>query len=402
MPGSLADFCTEALAAHDCPSVSVALVEGGGPVRRAAFGLADTAHRRAATPETVYKLGSVTKTFTATAVCLAADRGLLDLDAPVPGRYGDPAPTVRQLLGHRGGFGAFYAFHYGPGDSPVDPADYLVPLRPPGTGWEYANLGYYLLGRLLEQATGRPLAGYLRSEVFEPLGMVDTHVGADYAGHAPTAERYTVDGRAYPRCSTPHPGASDAWATATDVLRFAEGYRSLLRPETAAAMLDPLPIDAAMGYGLGWQVSTGPGPRVLGHGGGGGGTAAMMLTVPERGVSLAVLCNSTAKTARDAVLDRLMTELVPGSRPADYLANFAEPAEPLALPAGAWAGAVHTPKGEVPLALEVLTDGRVTVELATGARATAPAAASARWALRVQLPLQLPTPDAELAGPLLG
>nr|WP_245985193.1 hypothetical protein [Streptomyces tateyamensis] len=134
-----------------------------------------------------------------------------------------------------------------------------------------------------------------------------------------------------------------------------------------------------------------------------GGAAAMMLTVPERGLSLAVLCNSTDKAVRDAVLDRLMTGLVPGSRPADYLVGFDAPAEPLTLPAGEWAGTVDTPQGAVPLRLRVLTRDRVEVELpSVGARAVAPATASARWALRVQVPLQLPTRDAELAGPLLG
>nr|WP_245985192.1 serine hydrolase domain-containing protein [Streptomyces tateyamensis] len=238
VPGDLAAYCAEALAEHDCASVSVAVAEGGEIVRQEAHGWADTAGRRPATPQTVYRLASVTKTFTATAVCLAADRGLLDLDAPVPGPYGDPAPTVRQLLQHRGGFSTFYAFHYGPGESPVDPADYLLPLRPPGTGFEYANLGYYLLGRLLEQATGTVLDQYLRREVFEPLGMADTHLGADYRGSAPTAVGYTRDGRPYPRTSTRHPGATAGWSTATDLVRFAEGYRSLLRPGTAAAAVD--------------------------------------------------------------------------------------------------------------------------------------------------------------------
>jgi CubicO group peptidase (beta-lactamase class C family) len=400
----LAEYCTEALAEHDCASVSVAVARGGRTVRQEAYGWADTAARRPATPGTAYRLASVTKAFTATAVCLAADRGLLDLDAPVPGRYGEPYPTVRQLLRHRGGFGAHYAFHYGPGDSPVDPADYLLPLRPPGTAFEYSNLGYHLLGGVLEQATGRPLAAYLRGEVFEPLGMVDTHLGADYPGGAPTAERYTPDGRRYPRCSSRHPAAGDGWATAADLVRFAEGYHSLLRPATAAAVLDPLPIDAALGYGLGRVVSAGPGPRVLSHGGGMGGVATMMISVPEHGLSLAVLCNSTNKAARDAILAHLMAELAPGGGPADYLVGFGEPAEPFAVPAGEWAGAVRTPQGEVPLTVRVLArDQGVEVELAsTGDRARAAAAASASWDLRVSVPLRLPTPDAQLAGPLLG
>ena len=100
--GGLDEFCTQALAEHGCASVSLAVVEGDRPVLTRAYGLADVADQQPATPETVYGLASVTKAFTATAVCLAADEGLLDLDAPIPGSYRWTAPTPRQLLRHRG------------------------------------------------------------------------------------------------------------------------------------------------------------------------------------------------------------------------------------------------------------------------------------------------------------
>ena len=120
MLDGLDEYCTQALAEHGCPSVSVAVAERGEVVLTGAYGLADVAGGRAATPDTVYGLASVTKPITATAVCLAADEGLLDLDAPVPGDFQWPAPTARQLLQHRGGLGAYYAWDYGDGERPID------------------------------------------------------------------------------------------------------------------------------------------------------------------------------------------------------------------------------------------------------------------------------------------
>ncbi len=189
MLDGLGELCAGVLAEHGCPSVSVAVAERGEVVLAEAYGLADTAADRRATAGTAYGLGSITKPVTATAVCLAADEGLLDLDVPVPGDYRRPAPTPRQLLRHRGGLGAFYAWDYGDGEPTVDPDRYAVPHREPGAGYEYANLGYRILGRLLEAAAGHELGAFIRERVFEPLGLTGCHVGRTYPGPAPAAVR---------------------------------------------------------------------------------------------------------------------------------------------------------------------------------------------------------------------
>lgn len=96
MLDGLSEFCTGALAEHGCPSVSVAVADRGEVVHAAAYGTADLATGRPATPDTVYGLASITKPMTATAVCHAADEGLLDLDAPCRSR----APTAIRLPPH--------------------------------------------------------------------------------------------------------------------------------------------------------------------------------------------------------------------------------------------------------------------------------------------------------------
>lgn len=168
----------------NCPSVSVAVVEHGEVILAETYGLADITAARPATPETAYALASITKPMTATAICVAADEGLLDLDAPIPfptpaSAPGDqrwPAPTGRQLLQHRRGFGAHYDFHYAaPGNGErIDATPYAFLHRPPGTAFEYANLGYRTLGHPLEATTGQALADFVRGRVFDTRPDWDT------------------------------------------------------------------------------------------------------------------------------------------------------------------------------------------------------------------------------------
>ncbi|MFE1174010.1 serine hydrolase domain-containing protein [Streptomyces sp. NPDC058773] len=400
MPDGLREYCIEALAEHGCPSVSVAVAERGEVVFAAAHGSADTATGRPATPETAYGLASVTKPMTAIAVCRAADEGLLDLDAPVPlpGDAPGPAPTARQLLRHRGGLGPYYDWDYGDGARVPDADRYAVPHRTPGTGFGYANLGYRLLGRLLEQATGQDLGACVRERVFAPLGLDGCHIGRAYPGPAPSALKYTSDGRAYPDYDCSHPGATLGWAPAGELALFAQSYDRLLKPETAAAVRDALPVNEHLGYGLGWCLSSGDGPLVQSHGGGGPGVAAMTVALPERLLSFAVLTNSTKKAARDAILRYVLGELAPDVSTDAITPASADPPRPMTLPEGDWTGRISAPEGEVPITLRVLPDRQAELRLA-GAVATTTADASAAWDLRASFPLQLPTADARINSP---
>jgi CubicO group peptidase (beta-lactamase class C family) len=402
MLSGLGEYCAEVLAEHDCPSVSVAVAERGEVVLAEAYGLADVGAERAATPGTAYLLASITKPMTATAVCVAADEGLLDLDAPVSGEFGWPAPTLRQLLLHRGGFGAHYDFQYGGFDARTIDADrYAVLYRAPGSGFEYANLGYRALGQALEAASGQELGEFVRERVFEPLGLKGCRLGSRYTGPRASAVPYTIDGRAYPERRTSHPGATLGWADAGELALFAQSYERLLKPGTALAVRDAVPINRRLGYGLGWCVSYGgDGPVVQSHGGRMGGVAVMVATVPERHLSVAVLTNSTGSTARDAVVRYVLGALVPGFTEGLISPVLDDPERPVELPEGAWAGRISTPEGDVPVELRLLADRRAELRLA-GGTATGRAVASEAWDLRLALPLQLPTADARVASPLL-
>ncbi|MFK0193039.1 serine hydrolase domain-containing protein [Kitasatospora sp. NPDC090308] len=410
---SLDEVCGRVLAETGCPSVSVAVAAGEELVLARAYGWADVAAGRAATPGTAYGLASTTKAFTALAVCLAADRGLLDLDAPLPGRFERTAPTARQLLRHRGGFPAYYDFRYTPGSpdaapapgyGPIDIDRYRRQLHEPGGEFEYANLGYHELGRLLTAVTGREVGALLREWIAEPLGLDGFAFGAAHPGPGPAAVRYTPDGRVYPTCHTGHPAATAGWATAADVALFARRSLGLPAPGTAAAVHDAPAILGAgsLGYGLGRVVQrTADGAVISSHGGGMGGVASMMIDLPGRGLSVAVLANSTDKSARDAVVAYLMGALAPEFDPR-HCAPGVEPDLPLTLAPGTWSGQVSAPGATVPLTVAVLPEGRVEVRLADHPPVTVPAVASARWDVRLVTPLQLPTPDALFNSPATG
>lgn len=406
-PGTLDgldELCARTLAEHDCASLSLAVAERDEVVLTRAYGHADTADQRPATPETPYALASITKAFTATAVCLAADEGLLDLDTPIPGSYPWTAPTPRQLLQHRGGFPAFYTFHYDsrpdPGPLPVDINRYRTLVRQPGTDFEYSNIGYHELGTLLESTTGQDLGGHLRERIAEPLGLTSFGFGPSYPGTTPAAQPYTADGRPYAPCHSGHPAATAAWATAADVALFARTASRLLKPATATAMYDAPPIGDHVGYGLGRIVSRGAGPVIRSHGGGMGGVAAMMIDIPEHALSVAVLTNSTHKAARDALVDHLLGSLAPGFH-RDQITPPADPSRPMTLPPGEWTGEINTSEAQIPLSLTVLPDTQTEIRLADAPPTTVPATATQRWDLRAYAPLQLPTTDARLNSPTL-
>jgi CubicO group peptidase (beta-lactamase class C family) len=399
----LDELCEATLTEHDCPSLSVAVAVGGELALAEAYGWADRTQRLPAAPRTAYALASVTKPITATAVCLAADERLLHLDSPVPldagGRLN--APTVRQLLQHTGGLAAHYDFHYGGAERRIDADPYTALYREPGSSFEYANLGYRLLGQVLESATGQPLDEFVRERVFAPLGLSSCHLGASYPGPGASAVRYTIDGRPYPTaCDTSHPGASLGWATAPELALFAQSCNRLLKPETAAATCDAVPVNSFLGYGLGWCLSYGAGPAIRSHGGGMGGVAAMTVAVPAQRLSVAVLSNSTNKSARDAVVRYVLSDLVPGFRPEQISPAVPGSSRPARLPQGAWNGRISTPEGDVHIALRMPEDGQAELQMADS-RATGPVVCSKEREVRLAFPLQLPTADARVNSPLL-
>ncbi|MEU8274479.1 serine hydrolase domain-containing protein [Microbispora bryophytorum] len=412
---SLSDHCAHILATTPSASVSVAVARGDSPIYAEAFGLADIEERRPATAGTAYLIASITKPITATAVCLAAEAGLLGLDDPVerhldglqlPRHRDHGAPTVREVLQHRAGLGGHYDFAYAPTSRlAVRQAieRYGTLYREPGSGFEYSNLGYGILDVALQTVTGQDSAAFVKDHVFTPLGLVSCHIGPAYRGPAQQASRYAADGGRYPVYDTSHRGASLAWATASDLAMFGlshAGTSSVLGAASTAAMQDALPAGSGLGYGLGWFVSHEGTHTIVSHSGSMGGVATMLVVVPELRLAACVLTNRTGTAVRDSVLGHLMGELVPGFTKASLPPGGASARE-MTIPSGTWEGHIDTYAGRVLLLLNV-RNGQVAASLdgnepVAGQMVTA----TQEWDLHAFFAVQLPTPDARADSPLL-
>ncbi|MBP2295288.1 serine hydrolase domain-containing protein [Azospirillum rugosum] len=247
---------------------------------------------------------SITKTMAAAAALRLAGRGEIDLDAPLDRWLPDFAPAARltlaDLLSHRAGlynYGGMPTYHAAvrAGAEPWTEDEFLArcraaePFAPPGQQFSYSNIGYLLVKRLLERASGLSFAALLERELFGPLGLTDWSVPttrADLAGlHLGPSPYLGGDGPPVAVAGLYHPG----WvshgvvaATALDTARLLHGLftAGLLAPQLAARMVSSWPVPGQMrgrpwvepGYGLGLMVERDPqaGP-CWGHTGGGPG-----------------------------------------------------------------------------------------------------------------------------------
>jgi CubicO group peptidase (beta-lactamase class C family) len=405
----------EHLAATGEPSCSVAVGVGPNVVDVVAMGTG-------VGPNTAYRLASVTKPWAAAAVLRLVDRGLLDLDEPIahrlpavgPMRHPDgEEPTIRQVLQHRAGFGMHHRFFYDdePPHAPGPRATaetYARPVLPAGERFCYSNIGYGLVGILLEHVTRRPLAQVIDDEVLRPLGMRDSGFGSVLA--ADIAPAYGGDDVRYPSYTTDTAASSLGIATARDLARFGIG---IVAPDgwLDAGLVDEawdgLPtFDARGDYGLGWEVRRFGNVRLVSHQGGMPGVGALLAIVPEHRLVVAAIGNRTfARTPRLIVEDTLRSR-VPAM--ASVAALFPEPPQvrPSEAPVdpsllGRWTGSACVEGGQCELRLDVFDDGRVAV--AVGA---APASVATRILSNARLtalaPGLVPSVDAAAAPHTVG
>ncbi|MFF1921752.1 serine hydrolase domain-containing protein [Streptomyces sp. NPDC058221] len=263
--------------------------------------------------DTQFRIGSLTKTFTAVLVLRLRDEGLLDLSDPLekhlPGT-GAGDVTLYQLLGHSAGLGAEAPapwWERTPGSLRPGLADVLgeqPTMHPPGRRHHYSNPGYTVLGALIEALRGAPWAQVLRSEVLEPLGMHRTGPEPE----APHAGGWAV--HPWADVILPEPAedlglmapAGQLWSTTADLLRFAaflaEGDDQVLRAASVAEMKEPsTPPESGDwdgNYGLGLQVVRRNGRTLVGHTGSLPGFLAALWFCAEDDVAAIVFANATS------------------------------------------------------------------------------------------------------------
>jgi CubicO group peptidase (beta-lactamase class C family) len=361
----LETFLTQLVASHNPPGLSIVVVKDGKLVYNRAFGLADGPKQIAATPETVYHWWSMTKIVTAIAILQLQEQGRLRLDDPVTVYLPDftvqyPAGsqpmTIRHLLNHSAGLAdpvpAMLGWvHYQ--DELVDQTALLKRHLPnhqklqftPGSKATYTNLGYMVLGAVIEAVSGQSYEDYVTEHILRPLAMTQTGFlytpamrGQEASGSQPVVHLFTpllpffLDtgalirertgrvlwlNRVYIDASPP----SGLIGPAPDVARLLLAYLNegeldgvrILAPQSVALMTGAShvpgegPNMAAYPnghHGLGWYVIPESQRRRLQHDGAGPGFATTMRLYPEAELGIAILANGT-DLDRDGLADRL-------------------------------------------------------------------------------------------------
>jgi CubicO group peptidase (beta-lactamase class C family) len=299
-------------------------------------GFADTAARTPITEDTAFRVGSITKTFTAIAVMQLWEDGLLDLDAPandylhtfrlVSTKTMQPA-TVRHLLTHTAGVGYFRRLsdllHPGVGSGDragrsgaESLADYYrrgLPVEvEPGTKWVYSNHGFAALGQIVEDVSGQPLPCYLRDRIFEPMGLEHTDLIRSARILPFLATGYVLGSgglRSVADRDVPIPGGGGMYSTTADLARYVVALQtgrredgSVLKTESLATMFRPhfQPDPRVSGMGLGFELGKEGAHRTVGKTGILSGFLSAIALAPDDGLGVVVLGNTGGLDGRGA------------------------------------------------------------------------------------------------------
>lgn len=312
------------------PIVSIALVDDQEVVWSRGFGIVDSVTKRVAGPQTVFRVGSVSKLFTDIAIMQLVEQRKVDLDAPVsrylpefhPHNPYDRPITLRQLMSHRAGLvreppvGNYFDSTSPPLAATIASLNRTTLVYPPATHTKYSNAAIATVGYVLERVTGTPFPQALSRAVLQPLGMT-------MSGFEPTpalarelapAQMWTIDGRTFaaPTFQLGIAPAGSMYTTVTDLSRFISalfaGGRGangqLLKPETIAQMWTPQFASAGEkeGYGIGFHIGTLDGRRSVGHDGAIYGFATTLQALPDEKLGVVVV---TTRDGANAAVDRI-------------------------------------------------------------------------------------------------
>ncbi|HEV2863431.1 MAG TPA: serine hydrolase [Pyrinomonadaceae bacterium] len=294
------------------PGAAVVVVKDGRTLLRKGYGMADMELGVRVEPDMVFRLGSITKQFTAVAVLMLAEQGKLSLsddltkffpDYPTGGRR----ITVEHLLTHTSGIKSYTSIPAWLGmwrrDMTVKELTDLFRNEPmdfaPGERWSYNNSGYVLLGAIIEKLSGQTYEEFMRRNVFEPLGMKHTFYGSASRLIPRRVPGYTrgesgFENAAY--LSMTHPYAAGSLLSNVDDLALWDAALYTDRPVRQASLekaFTPFKLNdgTPTGYGYGWSRTTYEGHTVVEHGGGINGFMTFALRMPEDRLYVAVLQN---------------------------------------------------------------------------------------------------------------
>ncbi|HVT94682.1 MAG TPA: serine hydrolase [Bryobacteraceae bacterium] len=318
---ALERMVTREMANQSLPAVSIVLVDQQRVVWAQGFGFADPQKKVAAAADTVYRVGSVSKLFTDTALMQLVEKHELDLDAPVSrylpafhpvNPFGEPI-TLRELMSHRSGLVREPpAGHYFDSTSPslqatVESLNDTKLVYRPGTRTKYSNAAVAVAGYVLEKRSGQPFASYLQKAVLEPLGMSHSSFAPapQIAGKLARAFVWTYDGRVFdaPSFELGMAPAGCMYSSVLDLAKFLgmlfdDGGR-ILKPETLQAMWQPQFSQGGRPgpFGIGFRLSSLDGHSLVGHGGAIYGFATELEALPDDKLGVAVVTTMDSANA---------------------------------------------------------------------------------------------------------
>jgi serine beta-lactamase-like protein LACTB, mitochondrial len=306
---------------QNLPGLSVAVGAGGDIVWAEGFGWADLEHQIPVSPDVLFRIGTASTVLTSAAVGLLLEKDRLKLDDEIQ-TYVPAFPekqwpvTLRQLMGHLAG-----VRNDGGDEGPLLSArcerpDEGLPrfaerplLFEPGTQYRYSSYGWIVVSAAVEAAADEPFLSFMRKQIFEPLGMLDTMADSATAPSSDRATSYFPRFAAEPRYGlhlmrpidySCYAGSSAFLSTPSDLVRFGLAINGgkLLQPITVQLLQTPQRLASGQetGYGLGWDLETvalaGEQTRSVGHDGESlGGMVASLMTFPEHGIVVSVTSN---------------------------------------------------------------------------------------------------------------
>lgn len=302
------------------PGAAVLVARNGEIIYKKAFGITNMELNVPMQPEHVFRIGSITKQFTAVAILQLMEQGRLTLqdeitrfipDYPVHGNK----ITIEHLLTHTSGIRNYSDIRdtLQRGKLDFSPAEMInlfrnEPLRfAPGTKWEYSNSGYFLLGYIIEKITGKTFGEYMEENIFKPLGLTNTYYSNNARIIKNRADGYTANERGFenaPYLSPTQPySAGSIESTVEDLLKWNRAVHSLklLSRETLAKALTRFKLadGRETNYGYGWRSGYIQGSPSLWHGGLINGFISMAMYLPEEEVFVAVFSNCDCNSPED-------------------------------------------------------------------------------------------------------
>jgi D-alanyl-D-alanine carboxypeptidase len=316
------------------PAMTVIVVKDGKTLFRKAYGLANLELQVPARPEMVFRIGSVTKQFTAAAILMLVEQGKLALtdditkvlpDYPTQGK----TITIEHLLTHTSGIQSYTDMPAWPplamkDLTPAELVDFFKkePLQfDPGTRWRYNNSGYFLLGVVIEKVSGQKYAEFLKQRIFDRAGMTHTFYGGTGEIIPGRVGLYARSGDRFVNAeyiSMTQPFSAGALVSSVDDLatwNAALDSGRVISKASLAKMFTAylLKSGQSTGYGYGWALGHHDGHAVQEHGGGIPGGRAEVLRLPDAGIYVAVLSNLSAPAPDPGVLGRKAAAIAMGT-----------------------------------------------------------------------------------------